>query len=85
MPTPQSTLTARPERHTYSSGHAFYLVRCDVCMVVLNSAHHYDEVNGAPCPHAVAIADRHNKAEHTYLEQYAPAWVAEVLTLAAAL
>lgn len=55
---------AHPERHTYGSGRAFYLVPCYRCGIILNSGHHYDEVAGIPSPFAVAIAAEHNRSTH---------------------
>lgn len=64
MTTTTGTLAA-PERHTYAvSGRAFYLVPCYRCAVVLNSGHHYPEVDGAPSPFALALAAEHNDAHH---------------------
>lgn len=58
---------AHPVRHTYGTGDtgkAFHTVQCDACHVVLNSGHHYTEVNGKPSPHAVDIGAEHNRKHH---------------------
>lgn len=56
---------ARPHRHTYaSSGRPFYLVPCYRCGLVLNSGHHYPEVDGQPTPAAVQLAAEHNATHH---------------------
>ena len=62
---------AHPERHTYRDGYGrseldrgFYIVPCYRCGIILNSGHHYDEVDGAPSPFAVGIAEEHNRSAH---------------------
>lgn len=67
-----SRLHAQPIRHAYSSGQEFYLVVCETCQVVLNSAHHYPpsrddhgrEEPGRPCQAAVDCALRHEMECH---------------------
>ena len=53
--------SAEVVQHHYSTGVPFYMVKCEGCLEILNSGHHYA---GSDLHHAVALADAHNVAIH---------------------
>lgn len=57
-------MAANLREHHYVSGRPFFTVECDECNVVLNSGHHYTEINRR---HAEALVFEHNDEHH-----YAP-------------
>ena len=57
--TTRRQLTARTQRHEYSSGRPFWMAHCPACLAVLNSGHHYktEEAARRECEH-------HNAEHH---------------------